>query len=152
MQTALSQLATYVTMEGPFDGVLAYSHGATLAAMFLVQHTKKHPSSPLPFRCAIFISGGVPADPIALEKGEISFLHHERNGQLLNLPTAHIWGRNDNLLPGTSQILSELCGDATRFISIHDEGHDVPSARSREAVLGAVRAIRRTMDMALHAQ
>lgn len=132
--------------------MLAYSQGATLAAMFLIQHAEKYPFSALPFRCAIFISGGIPADPTALEKGEIRFLHQERNGELLKLPTAHIWGRNDNLWPGTSQILSGLCEVSSRFIFVHDEGHDVPSARSREAVLGAVRAIRRTIDLALNVQ
>lgn len=120
--------------------------------MYLIHYAKKHPSAPLPFTCAVFISGGIPADPVALEKGEISFLHHEKDGQLLRLPTAHIWGRNDDLLPGTSHALGGLCERARRFIFVHDEGHDVPSARSREAVLGAVRAIRRAMDMALNAQ
>ena len=120
--------------------------------MYLIQYAKKHPFSPLPFRCAIFISGGIPADPDALDKGEVSLLHGARDGQLLKLPTAHIWGRNDNLLPGTSQVLSGLCEEARMFISTHDEGHDVPSAGSKAAVLGAVRAIRRTIDMALNAQ
>lgn len=105
--------------------------------MYLIQHAQKHPFAPLPFTCAVFISGGIPADPVALEKGGISFLHHEKDGQLLKLPTAHIWGRNDNVLPGTSHVLSGLCEKASSFIFVHDEGHGVPSARSKEGARGS---------------
>lgn len=33
MITALKQLDNYIVIEGPFDSVLGYSHGAGLAAM-----------------------------------------------------------------------------------------------------------------------
>lgn len=91
-------------------------------------------------------------DPAALEEDELRPLNVERDGVLLGLPTAHIWGRNDKLWPGSSELLSGLCEERVRSVFVHDEGHDVPSARSKEAVLGAVRAIRRTLDRALSAQ
>lgn len=151
MRTALTQLSAYVDLEGPYDGVLAYSHGASFVATYIIQQAQLHPTSPPPFKCAVFLSGGIPVDPLALERNELRFLG-PKDGKPLKLPTAHIWGANDELYPGTSTILSDLCDEDMRSIFVHEEGHDVPNARAKEAVLGAVRAIRRTVDRALTAQ
>ena len=45
--------------EGPFDAILGFSQGASLAYLFLQQHACKHPFEPpwSLFRCAIFICG-----------------------------------------------------------------------------------------------
>lgn len=152
MKTALDQLSNFIALEGPYDGVIGYSHGGALAATYLIRHSRLYPGSPLPFKCAIFLSGGIPMDPDALEKDEVKPLHVARDGTLLTLPTANIWGRNDQLWPGTSEILCGLCDEGTRSVFVHDEGHDVPSARAKDAVLGAVMSIRRTVDRALNAQ
>lgn len=70
------------------------------------------------------------------------------NALLAGFPTAHIWGRNDDFCPGTSEVMSQLCDPMFRNEFIHDEGHEVPPARARDAVLGCVRTIRRTVKMA----
>ncbi len=152
MRAALAQLAAYITLEGPYDGVLAYSHGAALAATYIIHQAQLHPTSPPPFKCAIFLSGGIPPDPAALDNHELRLLDPAKDGKPLKLSTAHIWGANDNLYPGTSAILSQLCDDEMRCMSIHEGGHDVPNARANEAVLDAAKAIRRTVDRALTAQ
>ncbi|SLM36796.1 Serine hydrolase FSH [Lasallia pustulata] len=152
MRTALDQLESFIALEGPYDGVIGYSHGGALAATFLIKHSRLHPGAPPPFKCAIFLSGGIPMDPDALEKDEVRPLDGARDGALLALPTANIWGRNDQLWPGTSEVLSGLCEEVARSVFVHDEGHDVPSARAKDAVLGAVKSIRRTVDRALSVQ
>ncbi|MCJ1263261.1 hypothetical protein MMC22_003131 [Lobaria immixta] len=151
MRTALAQLTTYIALEGPYDGVLAYSHGAVFAATYMIQQAQLHPMSPPPFKCAIFLSGGIPADHLGLERDELRLLD-PKDGKPLKLPTAHIWGANDELYPGTSAILSDLCDEKMRWVFVHEEGHDVPSARAKDAILGAARVIRRMVDMALAAQ
>lgn len=151
MRTALAQLDAFIDIEGPYDGVLAYSHGAAFAATYIIQQSQLHPTSPPAFKCAIFLSGGIPVDPSALEKDELRLLS-PKDGKLLKLPTAHIWGANDELYPGTSGVLSELCDEGMRCIFIHKEGHDVPNARAKDAVQGAIRAIRRTVDKGLIVQ
>lgn len=149
IKTAIAQLANYIALEGPFDGILGYSHGAALAATFLIQHSRQYPNAPLPFKCAVFISGGVPADLTALEQNELKLLDAESGGSLLALPTANIWGKNDTLWPGTSEILSSLCEKEKNNVFVHDEGHDVPGVRAKVAVSGAVKAIRRAVNNAL---
>ena len=150
MFNALSQLHAYIEVEGPFDGVLAFSQGASLAATYLFQFAQQHPSTPLPFKCAVFFSGGRPLDPTLLAKGERKLLEpKDPQAARLRLPTAHIWGRNDTLWPGTSEVLCELCEEGEKLVFLHDEGHDIPGARAKEAVQGSLRVIRRTVDNAL---
>lgn len=58
-----------IDQEGPFDGVIGYSGGATLASQLLIRHAQKNPFS-LPhervFRWAVFINGGTPLDAFRL--------------------------------------------------------------------------------------
>lgn len=144
---ALAQLEHYAQEEGPFEGVLGFSQGATLAATYLARLSRDRPSQPLPFRCAIFFSGGIPFDPHALDHGEIKLLDPKATQPLLQLPTAHVWGRNDSVWPGSSEKLCALCQDPHKKVYIHDEGHSIPSGRE-EAVQGCVRVIRRVIDQA----
>lgn len=68
--------------------------------MLMIRHQQQHPNAPPVFKCAIFFSGGVLADPVALvEKGEIRWLSGERDGVKIEVPTAHVWGANDVLYP-----------------------------------------------------
>ena len=134
------------------DDVLAYSHGAGLAATYIIQQAQLHSTLPPPFKCAIFLSGGFPVDPLALDRDEVRPLEPAKDGKLLKLPTAHIWGSNDDLYPKTCSLLSKLCDDGMKFVFVHEEGHDIPNARAEKAVLGAVQVIRRTVDRALTAQ
>lgn len=89
---------------------------------------------------------------MALDKDEIKLMDPKNQEMRLRLPTANIWGRNDEFWPGTSEVLSSLCEAADNAVFLHDGGHNVPNAGAKDAVLGAVKAIRRTVDKALLAQ
>ena len=134
--------------------MIAFSQGAALASTLLVQKFREQPTeqhlNPI-FKCAIFISGGTPVDPDILAKGELHVLSAEVDGELIPIPTAHIWGRNDTLYPGSSAELSKLCKEATRTEFIHDGGHEVP-ASGTDDLRSTVQAIRRTVHKALLAQ
>ena len=130
---------------------MAFSLGAALAATLIIRKSQLDPAheelTPL-FKCAIFLSGGIPFDNAALLRGEVRPVDPQ-DGELIHIPTAHIWGLNDTLSPGSSDILSEVCNAQLRTVSTHDGGHEVPGARSKDAVNTAVHAIRRTVDEAL---
>ena len=143
---ALSQLERYIEEEGPFDGVLGFSQGAGLAATYLARLSRDQPSKPLPFKCAIFFCGPIPFDPQYLDDGEMRFMDPKATGPLLGLPTANIWGRNDKVWPGSSEVLWELCDVMYKNTYVHDEGHSIPGPRAKEAVEGCVRAIRRVIE------
>jgi hypothetical protein len=42
----LMKIAHRNALEGPFDGVLGFSHGGTLAAGFMIHHAKMNPNEP----------------------------------------------------------------------------------------------------------
>ncbi|KAL8715723.1 MAG: hypothetical protein Q9220_000390 [cf. Caloplaca sp. 1 TL-2023] len=45
---------------GPFDGVMGFSQGCSLIASYVLYRQQTHPGRELPFKCAVFICGGVP--------------------------------------------------------------------------------------------
>lgn len=49
--------------DGPFDGIMGFSQGASLAASILLQRQLDHPSKPPQFHFAIFICGLLPFSP-----------------------------------------------------------------------------------------
>jgi hypothetical protein len=51
-------LLEYVAANGPYDGVMMFSQGCTLGSSTLLHHNKESPTSPPPFKFAIFICGG----------------------------------------------------------------------------------------------
>ncbi|BCR93414.1 uncharacterized protein AKAW2_10460A [Aspergillus luchuensis] len=150
VEKAVDDLSTFLETDGPYDGVIAFSLGAALAATYLIREAMRHPGKPLPVKCAIFLSGGAPLDPEALERGEVRLLNAAVAGnQLLRgLPTAHIWGRNDDLWGDRSETLYALCDPGERTMVLHDEGHAIPGARAKEVLLQTVKAIRRTVGRA----
>lgn len=133
---------------------MAFSQGATLAATLMVRRFQRDvgiPSDPL-FKCAIFISGGVPGDPVGLEQDKIRTLDYTSNGEVIQVPTAHIWGANDQNSPTFGRVLSKLCKAALRTVCVHNGGHEVPGPRDQAALNGTVMAIQKTVDMVLSAQ
>ncbi|RAH75856.1 hypothetical protein BO86DRAFT_423607 [Aspergillus japonicus CBS 114.51] len=179
---ALEQLEAFLVTEGPFDGILAFSQGAQLAASFLIAaagSSSSSSSSSFPgarsIRCAIFLSGGIPYQwssapsssspalgPALTPIAEAAADNSEGAAAaaaaaaapaalpvLLHLPTAHIWGQNDTSYPGTSVVLSQLCRPEWRAVFVHEGGHEIPGSRSRASLLGAVRAIRQTIHLAV---
>jgi Serine hydrolase (FSH1) len=154
---SLSDLDAFLAQEGPYDGVIAFSQGGILVATYLIQQALINPQKPLPFKCAIFSSSGIAFDPRTLESSNeesnlkpLRQLHPDVDGHALlaGFPTAHIWGRNDEHWPGTSEVMSQLCDPNLRNEFIHDEGHAIPPPRARNAVLACVKTIRRVVKMA----
>lgn len=56
LREAYDDLAAIIDDEGPFDGVLGFSQGASMAAGFLVEQERRRPGKAPPFRFAIFMS------------------------------------------------------------------------------------------------
>jgi predicted esterase len=146
---ALSQLSTFISEEGPFDGVIGFSQGATLLATYLMLVNKQQPEASIPFRCAIFLSATRPYDTQALARGKLEYVEPTVGAEpLIRLPTAHIWGLKDIENRDASEQLAMLCDEAQREEVKHDGGHEIPGARAQSDLHNCVRAIRRTIEMA----
>ncbi|KAL8724485.1 MAG: hypothetical protein Q9166_007919 [cf. Caloplaca sp. 2 TL-2023] len=144
----LADLRTQIASEGPYDGVLAFSEGAALAAMALIQGTTHSPNEVPHFRVAIFFSGGIPACPAALECGEARLLDPAVDGIKISIPTAHIWGKNDMEYPNFGPVLRELCDQKEQSVFVHDGGHEIPSGANSPGLIGAVKCIKRVLTKA----
>ncbi|KAJ5526484.1 hypothetical protein N7494_013134 [Penicillium frequentans] len=133
LPVALDQLSSYVDAQGPFDGVMAFSAGAALAALYLLQHWEQ--GKPLPFRFAVFFS-------TASSDAELAQLGLAPTPGCLKLPTAHIWGQNDLTAPTGGADMASLCDTSQAFVSVHEGGHEFPRlAKLTEAVHMMRRAI-----------
>ncbi|KAL2758195.1 hypothetical protein ACRALDRAFT_1080133 [Sodiomyces alcalophilus JCM 7366] len=152
---AISQLDKYVAAEGPFDGLVGFSAGAVLAAMYLAQKQRQggeggpaKPQTP-PFRCAVFLSSASSSAEFAHLGVDISAYSNDGDSStsdpLIKIPTAHIWGSADETAPTGGLDLSRLCDPATRLTLVHDGGHEVPR---KNLLTESVHIIRRTILLA----
>ena len=145
-------METFIAGNGPYDAVLAYSHGAQLVASMLARLCAQN-NIPQPFQCAVFISGGLPYDFHSITNtGKLEYLHAKPNEAWITIPTTNIWGRNDMLYPGMSETLSQLCQQDWNEKVVHNGGHDIPGSKAKDDLLSCVKAIRRTIDRAVFVQ
>lgn len=143
-QRALTLLDEYIAAEGPFDGVIGFSQGASLAAMHIIRTAQRH--AECPFKCAIFFSCSGLYDPAALvDQGEARKLDPVAEGEIIRIPTIHIWGQKD-LIKEESEILSKLCDKQVRTVFVHEGGHEVPGLGGKGTVIETVKAMRRGID------
>ena len=140
-RTALQDLKDFIASESPFDGIMGYSQGAGLAASLLLQESAAQPQRM--FKYAIFLSGMLPCDPLALERGEVCWLDPMVVGEVISIPTVHIWGQNDEEYPVVSSLLFRLCDSKNRKAVLHDLAHHIPM-KDEEVLQEMVQAVHET--------
>jgi hypothetical protein len=85
--TAMNYLFKVMEEQGPFDGIIGYSEGATVAATLLLkeQFRKEEQGIEPMFKCAIFFMGWPPLDP------KTYFLVlSDQSERVIDIPTCHI--------------------------------------------------------------
>lgn len=143
MLEAYDLLYDVIEDEGPFDGVLGFSHGGTLASGFLIHHAKTRPYDPPPFRCAIFLNS---LPPFRMNPGESPVVDEGLEGYL-NIPTLSIVGKKDFVYE-SSIALYKLCDPRKSQLVTHENGHDVP--RDSKNVVVMARAVRKLLTEAMY--
>ncbi|KAI1205340.1 serine hydrolase FSH [Annulohypoxylon truncatum] len=148
--SSLVNLDTYISEEGPFDGIMAFSQGAMIAATYIIwkmtQNAVLQQDSPT-FKCAIFFSAWGAYDPELLWQSQLRPMTPLLDGEAIHIPTAHIWGQDD-VSSAKAASLSGICSLRTRQIYVHPGGHEIPGARMNAAVKSSVRIIRRIISLA----
>ncbi|PLB50765.1 hypothetical protein P170DRAFT_463876 [Aspergillus steynii IBT 23096] len=173
IRAAVVDLAANVEAQGPFDGVIGFSQGAVLAAtLILAQQThgsslglrrNASPSAPPdpPFRCAVFLCGGLPFDWAALERGTVELIRPFSSSSsssggsssgarpaecppVMDLPVVNCWADHDDDYPGMGPPLSQLCASDKNRPVVHTVGHAVP-AEGKE-LMALVEAVQATLD------
>lgn len=132
LSLSLDQLDEYISAEGPFDAVMGFSSGAVLAAMYMI--VKQRRNGVPPFRCAILLSS-------ASSTAEKKYLEVDESKDMICIPTAHIWGSEDEVAPTGGADLSQLCDPAKRHELIHNARHEIPRNRFETEIAQAVRRV-----------
>ncbi|QKX56786.1 uncharacterized protein TRUGW13939_03893 [Talaromyces rugulosus] len=127
-QEGIAYLYDIMERDGPFDGIIGYSEGATVAATLLLHEQRRFEVEgrvPM-FKCAVFFAGWPPMNPDL----NAVVLADESDLQI-TIPTCHVIGSLDPYLGG-SMSLYNLCDLDTAFLFDHAKGHTLP--RDRETV------------------
>lgn len=77
---ALNDLNTFIEDNGPFDGIMGFSHGGAVAASYILDRQIRYRHLPAPFSFAIFLSPTAPTFP------DPSHLHSMIKGLLRDSP------------------------------------------------------------------
>ncbi|KAJ5758193.1 uncharacterized protein N7511_006887 [Penicillium nucicola] len=143
---AMENIERYITAEGPFDGIMGFSQGTSIALGWLIQRRReasgKEPQ-PLPFKVGVFFSNpwGV-YDGAALADGRLEYLDRSAFENLLDFPTAHIWGSADRDHE-MAELVSASCVSEKRSTFVHSRGHEIPA--DTHTVIAMAKAINRAM-------
>jgi Serine hydrolase (FSH1) len=87
VQNAIDYLYRVMEEDGPFDGIIGYSEGATVAATLLLHEQRRFETEGIPpmFKCALFFAGWPPMNP------DLNGLVLEDESDLtISIPTCHI--------------------------------------------------------------
>ncbi|KAE8344558.1 hypothetical protein BDV24DRAFT_160298 [Aspergillus arachidicola] len=125
---AARDIEGYIKEEGPFDGIIGFSLGATMALSWLVNWYQANGSDVAPFKVAVFFSNArQPYDHDALAMDRIAYLNSTQIGKVIDMPTAHIWGSADPQAEEAQRAV-DFCDSEKRSIFVHGKGHEIPSS------------------------
>jgi alpha-beta hydrolase superfamily lysophospholipase len=141
---ALHQLDAYITSNGPFGAIIAFSQGAQLAATYLVHKKLEDPSAPPTIKCAILFSPlGIydPRDWIA--NGTVRRMSFEEDGYVLPVPSLIVWGDKDLQWRDESESMSRLADPRSSCTLVHAGGHEIPGIGLKEALYPVAKLAKR---------
>ncbi|TGO15105.1 hypothetical protein BTUL_0044g00440 [Botrytis tulipae] len=121
-QDAMEYLYDIMQEEGPFDGIIGYSEGATVAGTLLLHEQKRFEvegRTPM-FKCAIFFAGWPPMTP---EFDGIVLA--DETDLTITIPTVHIIGSLDPYLAGCISLYN-VCDMDNAYLFDHGKGHTLP--------------------------
>jgi hypothetical protein len=159
MREAHAAVWEVIERDGPFDGELGFSQGASLAASVMLdrhmQMLDGRLDLTLPFRFAVFLCTGLPYD-VQAGRGEDKTGGMVKPGRRLpsrpgdgaraNPRVRGARDRQAQRLRGRGRLLMQMC-EASQYIKVeHPDGHLVP--RSPRLARDIARAIGKVIDMA----
>lgn len=139
----------FIKTEGPYDGVIAFSQSAALVGTWMVHQARQGNLAESGLKCAIFLSAASPVvDYKKLLAGQLVQVTSAEAAGIIDIPTAHVWGLEDQYADVARQFC-ELCKGDVRSIFVHPGGHEVPGSSSKDAVTRSVNVIRRVVQLSV---
>lgn len=131
---SIQYLFDIMEREGPFEGIIGYSEGATVAGTLLLaeqRRLEKLGREPM-IKCAIFFAGWPPLDPTTF-----AMVLSDESDLMINIHTCHIIGSLDPYVGG-SLALYNACEPDTAYLFDHGKGHTLPREKGVIKELGDV--------------
>ncbi|KAF5862323.1 hypothetical protein ETB97_011847 [Aspergillus alliaceus] len=129
---AYHALYEVVEDEGPFDGVLGFSQGGSLAHAFQVQHLIHHPLKEPLFRCAIYLNSPMPL--FVDDDGSVVY-DMSVVGSPLKVPSLHVVSERDPNYEHCTR-LCDCYDPAYASVIRHAYGHAIPKDTRTVTVVG----------------
>ncbi|SPN99926.1 related to DUF341 family oxidoreductase [Cephalotrichum gorgonifer] len=140
LDAAMEYIDEIVEEDGPFNGILGFSQGATMAFCYLHHRLRMRPFDPpfIPFACAIFISAsGTAKDQSTLVE------YIGSTGRNITIPTLHVYGKQD-VDSEAAMTMYEHCKAGDSEFVLHPHGHAIPTdAESVQRIVQAIKAVER---------
>ncbi|OAA60320.1 Serine hydrolase FSH [Niveomyces insectorum RCEF 264] len=116
IDNALKYLVEIMEQDGPFDGVIGYSEGATVAATLLLHEQRRFETKKIKpmLKYGIFFGGWPPVDPETH-----AIILSDVSDTRIEIPTCHILGSLDPYHHG-SLALYNMCNIIEEAISTYD--------------------------------
>ena len=153
---ALKYLVKIMEERGPFDAIIGYSEGATVAATLLLHEQRRHKKKGVQpmFKYAIFFAGWPPVDP-----DTHAMVLSDESDLMIEVPTCHISesltrsprvlsvGSSTNLLKIVGSLdpyvhgslaLFNVCDPDTAYLFDHAKGHTLPRDKDTVKELGDI--------------
>ncbi|KAL9115467.1 MAG: hypothetical protein Q9227_000788 [Pyrenula ochraceoflavens] len=128
---ALEVVQVQLRNYGPFDGIIAFSEGSTVAATLLASEDQQDRA---PVRFAVFISGN-PA--LTLNYNGDATMRAEPH-KAIRLPTCHVLGSRDPNIERNMELYQQ-CDSANAVLIDHGKGHIIPSdSESVARIVGGI--------------
>jgi dienelactone hydrolase len=144
--TALDQLEAYISRDGGFDGILAFSQGAGLAIQYMA---RKRIEGTRPLKCAILFAPTGVGDVFAWnERREKRLLKQLPNGEKIGVPVALIWGAQDEWRDMFEKDM-QLFEEKNLWGFEHEGGHEIPGLNMKTSFRGVVKVVRRAITQAV---
>jgi predicted esterase len=132
---AFDYLYEVIEEQGPFDGIIGFSQGATIACAFMLNHICRNPLDPpfALFRYAVFFSGaGI------MDVEGITCLEGTSTHPLIDIPSLHVCGEADKMYKD-SLTLYKICNSENAELIPHKLGHTVPKdSRTVDLIVKAI--------------
>jgi hypothetical protein len=150
-EEAIEYLYEIMQEEGPFDGIIGYSEGATVAATLLLHEQKRFDMEgriPM-FKCAVFFAGWPPMTPeldglVLADETDLTItiptchISEFLSSHVNQTPTdTHVVGSLDPYLAG-SIALYNVCDMDTACLFDHGKGHTLPRDSETVKELGDI--------------
>ncbi|MCJ1458239.1 hypothetical protein MMC28_008610 [Mycoblastus sanguinarius] len=128
----IDYIRNVILEEGPFQGVIGGSEGASAAATVLIDEleTSRKDGRPPAMKCGIFFV----AIPALRADGKGWVLSDERD-QRIAVPTCHVYSEKDPIVL-TSKALQNSCQSKGKTVIRHEKGHIIPHDKEQMDVRG----------------